>query len=65
MCIKREKKQHMWDKSEKHTSLSYIYIYIYILSIRHNVCKKLQNQKVQVVSTYTIHKKSHYIPQTN
>ena len=33
MCIKREKKQHMWDKSEKHTSLSYIYIYIYIYII--------------------------------
>ena len=57
MCIKREKKQHMWDKSEKHTSLSYI-------SISHNVCKRLQNQKV-LVSTYTIHQKSHYIPQTN
>ena len=29
MCIKREKKQHMWDKGEKHTSSLYIYIYIY------------------------------------
>ena len=24
MCIKIEKKQHMWDKGEKHTSSSYI-----------------------------------------
>ena len=24
MCIKRENKQHMWDKGETHTSLSYI-----------------------------------------
>ena len=29
MHIKKDKKQHMWDKGEKHTSSSsYIYIYI-------------------------------------
>ena len=29
ICLKREKKQHMWDKGEE-TYIIYIYIYIYI-----------------------------------
>ena len=28
MCIKREKKQHMWDKGEKNIHDIYIYIYV-------------------------------------
>ena len=48
MYIKREKKQHMWDKeikSETHTSSSNI-------ETTHDVCKWLQNQKMQNTKKY-------------
>ena len=38
MFIKKEKKQHMWDKCAKHTSLSYI-------SNKYNVCKNVTRSR--------------------
>ena len=58
MCIKIEKKQHVWDKGEeKHTS-SHIYIYI---SKKYNVCNKSDHKTMVHVMRNT--SKPHYIPQ--
>ena len=49
MHIKRDKKQHIWDKGEKHTSSSsYIYIYIYQ---RSTMYVKSHKTKVHVMRT--------------
>ena len=55
MCIKIEKKQHMWDKSEE------IYIYIYI-SQKYNVCQSGNKTMVHEVRKDT--SKPHYIAQS-
>ena len=60
MCIKTEKKQHMWDKGEEKHTLSHIYIYIYILK-KYNVCNKSGHKTMVHVMRNT--SKPHYVPQ--
>ena len=55
MCLKREKKQHMWDKGEE-TYIIYIYIKKY-----NNVYKSGHKTMVHVSEKYTT--KPHYFTQ--
>ena len=60
MCIRIEKKQHMWDKSEQSVH-HFIYIYIYIKE--YNVCNKSGHKTIVHVMRKKNTSKPHYIPQ--
>ena len=61
MCIKKEKKQHMWDKGEEDIHYHHHHHHIYIKE--YNVCKRGHKNMVYEVRKATT--KPHYIPQSS